>query len=74
MNDCGTSTVTPPRASTRPSKPSKSTDMTSSMRVPKWPSRVSTISGMPPFWKAALILASPTPGMSTQVSRMTDMT
>ena len=45
-----------------------------SMGTSKSDSMVSTASGTPPSEKAALILCSPWPGISTQVSRMMDMT
>ena len=74
VKDTGTSTVTPPRASVSPSKPAKSTSATSSTRVSKFCSMVLTMVGIPPTSRAELILASPWPGMSTQVSRMMDIT
>ena len=62
-------TVTPPRDSVSLMKPSKSTITTWSIRVPSRLSRVCTISCVPPYANAALILPLPCPGMSTHMSR-----
>ena len=65
----GTSTSIPPTASTSSSKRSKSTKTTWLTSRPVRSLTVRSASAGPPIWFAALILASPTSGISTWRSR-----